>query len=368
MGQDTRQMQTGNDNELSLRDVLIKANGWIKHLLKKWLTILIFGVVGAALGLTASFLLKKKYIAELTFVLEDSKTNPLGSLMGLASDFGLDMGGGAGSGIFSGDNILQFLQSRLMVEKALLSVVTVDNKQQTLADLYIEVYEMKEGLKNIPSVNGSYYPVNLPRNKFTLQQDSILNIIQSKIVKDNLTIEKPDKKLSFVSVKCSTLNEMFSKLFTEQLVDLATDFYIDTKTKRNKENIDRLQVQADSIELMLNRKTYSAASVNDLNMNPARQVTRVSSELAQRDKMVLQTMYAEVVKNLELSKIAMAQEKPLIQIVDTPILPLAQKKIRKIVGIIGGGFLGGLIAVIGLLISFVYKDIMGETNYNQLPN
>lgn len=358
MGQDTRPIQGSNDNELSLKDVLIKMNNGIRYLLTKWLIILVFGVTGAALGLIASFLLKKKYVAELTFILEDSKTNPLGSLMGLASDFGLDMGGGTGSGIFSGDNILQFLQSRLMVEKALLSVVNVDNKQQTLADLYIQVYEMKEGLKDIPSVGGFYYPPNLSRNRFTLQQDSILKIIQGKIVKDNLIIEKPDKKLSFVSVKCASLSEMFSKLFTEQLVDLATDFYIDTKTKRNKENIDRLQVQADSIELMLNKKTYSAASVNDLNMNPARQVTRVSSELAQRDKMVLQTMYAEVVKNLELSKIAMAQEKPLIQIVDTPILPLEQKKLRKSLGIIGGGFLGGILAIIALLTSFLYKDIM----------
>ncbi|HEY9257669.1 hypothetical protein, partial [Chitinophaga sp.] len=345
MGQDTRQIQGSNDNELSLRDIIITFNKGIRHLLGKWVIILICGVSGAAVGLVASLLLKKKYIAELTFVLEDSKTNPLGSLMGLASDFGLD-GGGASSGIFSGDNILQFLQSRLMIEKALLSVVNVGNKQQTLADLYIQVYDMNKGMKDISSLNGFYYPVNLPRNKFTRQQDSILNILQAKIVTNNLTVEKPDKKLSFISVKCASLNEIFSKSFTEQLVDLATDFYIDTKTKRNKENIDRLQVQADSIELMLNRKTYSAASVNDLNMNPARQVTRVSSELAERDKMVLQTMYAEVVKNLEMSKIAMAQEKPLIQIVDTPILPLEQKKMRKSLCIAVGGFIGGLLALI----------------------
>ncbi len=52
----------------------------------------------------------------------------------------------------------------------------------------------------------------------------------------------------------------------------------------------------------------------------------IGSELAMRDKTVLQTMYGEVVKNLEISKIAMAQETPIIQIVDMPILPLEKTK------------------------------------------
>ena len=123
-------------------------------------------------------------------------------------------------------------------------------------------------------------------------------------------------------------------------------------------SVDRLQSQADSLENMLNKKTYSAAVAQDINANPARQVASVGVELVLRDKMVLQTMYAEVIKNLELSKLAMAQETPVIQIIDTPILPLDRKKFGKLKGLILGTFLGGFLTIIALIIRKVYREIM----------
>lgn len=345
-----------------MKDVILRLQAWWKYLLSKWLVIAIFVFIGGALGLSLSFFLKKKYTAEITFVLEDTKMNPLGSIMGLASDFGFDMGAGGGSGVFTGDNIQEFLKSRLMLERALLTPVNIRNKRLTLADLYLDIYELRDGIPglNERSKNGLFYPSNGDRTGFSLLQDSVLNVMQRKIVKQNLIVEKPDKKLSFISAKCTSTNELFSKLFIEQLVKVATNFYIDTKTKRNKENVDRLQEQADSLEIMLNRKTYAAASTQDLNMNPARQAAGVSVELALRDKVVLQTMYAEVVKNLEICKISMAQEAPLIQIVDSPILPLEQKKMRKIIAIAIGCFLGGFFSVAFLIIKRVYRSIMSN--------
>jgi hypothetical protein len=350
------------EDEVSFKDIILQLRTWWKYLLSKWLIIGLVVIIGAGLGLTYAFKKKVKYVALLTFVLEDSKSSPLGAYAGLASQFGFDLGGGASSGVFAGDNIMEFLKSRLMLEKALLSQLTTsDSNQTSLADWYIEFNGMRKGWQEDPVLKDIHFPANLDRANFTLQQDSILNIIQGEVLKKCLTIEKIDKKLSFVSVTCSSIDEIFSKKFTERLVRVATDFYIATKTMRNKVNVDRLQLQADSLEVQLNRKTYSAARTQDLNSNPARQVANVNSELALRDKMVLQTMYGEVVKNLELSKISMSQETPVIQIIDSPILPLNKNRLGKLKGIIIGGFLGGFLIVGILLARFLFKNVMEES-------
>jgi hypothetical protein len=343
-------LQNKQSDEISLKDVLVGLQGWYSYLLKKWLIIVIVGLAGAALGLTYALTKKTNYVAELTFVLEDGKTNPLSAYMGLASQFGIDLGGGGNTGVFQGDNIMEFLKSRLMVERTLLSPVNFEGKDISLADLYIRFNKLDEAWEKDPGLKGLHFPVGLDRSKFTLKQDSVLNIIQGSIVKKSLDIGKIDKKLSFISVKCTSENELFSKRFTERLVKEATEFYVNTKIGRSKVNVDKLQQSADSLEMLLNRKTYSLAAAQDINQNPARQVATVSTELQQRDKMVLQTMYAEVIKNLELSKMAMAQETPVVQVVDTPILPLKKERFGKLKGLIVGGVLAGFL-IVGILIA-----------------
>lgn len=345
-------------NELSLKDIVGKLSDWLKYLWRKKIIIILFSVVGAALGVAYSLMKKPAYTGELTFVLEDSKSNPLSSYAGIASQFGFDLSGGAGSGIFSGDNILEFLKSRLMIEKTLLLPITADGKTTTLADRYIEVYELKDKWKKKSHLAGIGFPLKTDRKQFTLQQDSILNVLYEKILKQHLDVGKLDKKLSFVYVQCKTTDEYFSKYFTEYLVKEAAEFYIRTKTLRSATNVNNLQHKADSIEALLNRKTYSAAAVQDMNMNPARNTAGVATELATRDKLVLQTIYTEVVKNLEVSKMAMIQEAPVIQIVDSPTFPLEKETPGLLKSIVIGGFLFGFLTVLFLIFKIIYKEIM----------
>src|SRR5690606_40670425 len=57
----------------------------------------------------------------------------------------------------------------------------------------------------------------------------------------------------------------------------------------------------------------------------SRQIATVDVELAMRDKQLLQGIYIEVMKNLEVSKLSLLKETPLIQIIDRPILPLRKE-------------------------------------------
>ena len=100
----------------------------------------------------------------------------------------------------------------------------------------------------------------------------------------------------------------------------------------------------DSISNLLNQQTYAATEDARLllNVNPADINAPVYSEISQRDKMVLTTIYAELMKNLEVSKAALIQETPTVQIVDKPSFPLERIETKWYEGILIGSILSFL--------------------------
>ncbi len=345
---------------MSLREFILHLQQWTKYLFKNWLIILAVGLLGASAGFAYAFMQQPQYRASLSFVLEDSKSNSLGNYSSIASQFGIDLSGGGGSGIFTGDNILEFLKSRLMVEKTLLTADSLSKNSGSYADLYMQISEIGERLRNKNTLQHISFPPG--STNMTVTQDSVLQLLYEDIVKNRLVVSKLDKKLSFITVLCSTPNERFSKIFVETLVQKVTLFYISTKLQRSMSNVERLQARADSLEMLLNKKTYSVAASQDINQNPIRRIATVGTEVASRDKLVLQTMYGEVMKNLEISRMSMAQETPIIQIIDSPKYPLYKKKFGKLKGIIVGGVLAGLLILIYLIARKIFLDAINDNN------
>jgi hypothetical protein len=54
----------------------------------------------------------------------------------------------------------------------------------------------------------------------------------------------------------------------------------------------------------------------------------------------------------------MAQETPIVQVIDSPILPLKEDRIGKLMGMLVGGSLAGLFIVAWITIKRLYKQIM----------
>ncbi len=112
-----------------------------------------------------------------------------------------------------------------------------------------------------------------------------------------------------------------------------------------------LKLRADSLAALLNNKTFVAATKQQalVDANPALRSAPIASEISVRDKAMIATIFAEVVKNLELSKTLLSQETPVIQLVDQSMLPLKREKVSKLKYLLTGGFLAGFFIVIYLL-------------------
>lgn len=355
-----------NPAEISLKGLIIATQKLIGYFLTKWTTILIAVLIGAGFGLAYAFFKSPVYKAELSFALEDEKSSGggLGAAMGLASQFGVDLGSGNAGGVFSGDNLLELMKSRRMVENTLLTAEDIKGKKQTLADLYISFNKLHDKWSNNPELKDISFLPGADPEKFSLQQDSVLGVFYNEIIKNNLSVDKVDKKLSIITVKVASKDELFSKYFVEVLTKTVSDFYIDTRTKKSVQNVNILQHQTDSVRRELNSALTGVASSADVNpnANPSLQILRVPSQRRQVDVQANQAILTQLVANLEMSKVSLRKETPLIQIIDKPILPLEKDRVGKIKGLVIGGILGGFIIAVALFLRRFFKSVMAGDN------
>jgi hypothetical protein len=292
--------------------------------------------------------------------LEDAKGGSgLGQLAGLASLAGINFGGGGGGGnLFEGDNIIELYKSREMIERALLTEVTIRGKKQMLIDRYINFNNLRKQWREDDYIDSITFRGD--PDQFSRKQDSIITDLVALFDKSVLDIDKLDKKLSIISVKVTSADEIFSKMFADKLVETVNNFYILTKTKKTYQSVKVLQKQADSLRIVLNSSISGVASAIDAapNANPAMQTLKVPSQKKQIDVQSNSAMFAEIVKDLEISKITLRQETPLIQVVDKPVYPLLVNRYKWLKGMLIGAFLFAFITIFWLICKKMLQSIL----------
>lgn len=351
------QQQTDND-EISLKELIQKIQEWIAYLKTQWKLIIGIAALGGILGFVYASFQKPTYLATTTFVLEEDKGGGMGGAMGLASSFGFDLGGGGG--LFNSSNIVELMKSRLVVEKTLLNPVQVKGKEISLVEYYLQINKTRESwAQNLALANISF-PANADRTKFSLEQDSILHLISADLSASNLTIANKDKKSSILSLTVKSQDEIFSKLFCEQLLEETSEFYIETKSKKARLNVDILQHQADSIRAELNGAITGVATATDnvYNLNPAYNVRKTPGTRRQVDVQANTAILTQLVAQLEMSKVSLRKETPLVQLIDRPILPLNKEKLGRLKSLVLGGFLAGFLTALYMVFWQLYKKMI----------
>jgi hypothetical protein len=351
-----------DNDEISLKELIIKIKGWIGFLLSKWKSIFFFGIIGGSIGLTIALFEKPTYKAALTFAMEDDKGGGgLSGAAGLASSFGIDIGGGGGGGAFAVSNLAELMKSRLLVEKVLLSPIKINGKTISVAEYYLQINNTRKSWEQKLALKSIQFLPNADRSTFTLQQDSILQQIHKSLIDPKkLSIMQKDKKVTILSIEVTSENELFSKIFCESIAKETSDFYIETKSKKSKINLKVLQRQTDSVRNALNGAITGVANETDFvyNLNPAFNIKTTPSKKKQIDVQANTTILSNLVVQLELAKITLRKETPLIQMIDRPILPLEKEKFGKLKSIILGGFLAGFLYILYLIFGRLYRKII----------
>jgi len=347
------------NDEISLKELIENVKKSFRFLLSKKKTIVLAACIGATLGLTYSLIKKPIYTATLTFALEGEGSGSSGGVLSLASQFGLSLGG-SGGGIFEGSNLNELFKSRNMVEQTLMKPVVYKKDTISFAEMYIQIKGWRESWVKRPKFAKIQFVPGTKRKYFTRVHDSILGEIYDDLSKNSLTVGQKDKKVDIITIEFSSANEQFSKRFCEALARQVGLFYISTKSKKARSNMEILARQTDSIRQELNNSISGLATANDntFNLNPAQNIRRVPSARKQVDVQANTAILTELVKQTELAKIGVRRETPLIQVLDRPILPLEKKRFGKIKGIIMGGFFGGFLGIFILFFRLKFNQMM----------
>ncbi len=356
-----RQEKFVSDNDISLKSVVVAAGNGIRLLIRNWLWVSMGAIVGGVIFLIFSICRPVEYKAQLFFIVdEDSNAMGLGAASGILSQLGLNIGGLTGSGgFFEGDNIIEFLKSRSMIDKTLLSDIEIDGKNVLLINQFAEIGGFREKWEKSKRLEGLVFKDTVG----IYLQDSLMARFYKIINQKHLKIAKKNKRTNIIEISFKSPDEVFSKSFVETLIQNASDFYIQTKTLRSKENLEVLTHQVDSVRRELNGAVQGVAAATDANPNPNRalQSLRVGAQLRTVDVQANTEILKELVKNQELARITLRNEKPIIQILDKPILPLENNKIGKALAIVIGGVLGGFLVCLFLTLRRIYQIIMDDS-------
>ncbi len=345
---------TASNDEFSLREMFIKIGSVTRYLISKWKTFLAVSFVFAIIAITIVWLSKPDYEAKTSFVLSTAKESS--GLMGLASQFGFDLGG-SNNDAFSGDNIITLFKTELMLRRALFK--PVPGSGELLINRYVKGRELdRVWAKKDRTKNAFPFPAN--QQALTPLQDSLIREVHEKLIEESLVVEKIDKKTSIYEVKTTTGDEVFSCFLTRFLVDETTKYYVETKTKIARQNLTMLQNEADSLRSLLGGTiTQTAQSLDNVfNLNPAFQRNRAPVQQGQARATVLGAAYGEVVKHLEVAKITLQKETPLLQLLDQPRLPLEKKKMGRLKGGVIGGIIGFIATLFYLIGIRMYRNVM----------
>jgi uncharacterized protein involved in exopolysaccharide biosynthesis len=336
------QQQPHASDEVTLKELIMKVRDWFTYLWGyKW-RILLAGLLGGALGFVyAKYFTKPTYTSVVSFTLEQKSGGGAGALGGLASSLGLgDIPTGSSSGMFGGENVLYLMKSNRIIHQSLKEVQS-DLKGDHLLNAYLKIHFDKP----LKEKKIKLFAKNLDSVEFTRQQDSLLLLITKNIRETQIVAERQDKKTTIINLEVKDNNEQWAYLFSKALVKNAIDLYLEIKVGKLMRTELELTQKKDSIRGLLDGSITTLAYETDLNSHTPLMRYKTNQAKKQIDVEVLKSMYANVIQNLEMTKFQRAQEEPIIEIIDEPIMPLSKKQLGKIKGIIFGVFLTFFICI-----------------------
>ena len=316
------------NNELGFKEIMLLIKYWFLFFYKKKNILLFFFLAGSVIGYIQVKNEKPKYTATISYVLEEASNSSSNNTFNLMSQIGISGSPNNGGGIFSSSILIELMKSRSVIQKILLRPILVEKKYITLAEYYIQTNNLREKWGKNLKYKNLKFEINSNPNFFTPQQIEVISSIYNDLVsKKHLLIGLKSKESVIPQISVTSENELFAKLFCENLLAGTSEFYIETKSKRAKKNLKKLEEQLDSVRHKYNNSLNSFATSSEIlfNLNTANKIKSTTSLNRQIDVQSLAALLPSLIVNIENAKASLTNVTPLFQIIETPILPLPKE-------------------------------------------
>jgi len=329
-------------------------------ILKNWWLILILIGIGTAVGYYVDSEKNRRvlYISEITFnVTGAGASQDLGGFGSL-----LGMGGGRGdAGLFSGENLFYVIKTRPVLERALLTPITLSNgKKELFINYYLDSTFIRQD--DWGDFLKEWLPVRIQHSKrdsMSRLERQVFDGALNKIRDREITIGQPNIKTAFYELTVSMENETVSKVFIELLLSTVERVYQETQTRKSREMMGIMRARVDSLGRVLNRTESQLAQTTAINVEAVAPTAKVAEGRLTRSTSFVTALYLEASRSLENLQMSIVKESPLFTIIEPVVLPLETKLFTR-ENTKFGAILGFIVAIIFVLAKQTYSEALKD--------
>ncbi len=349
--------------ETSLRDYVLKGRSYVREIFRYWYVPAIFALLVAGYQLYKYSQYVPVYPATITFMVDEDEGNSSSGLTGMLSQFGL---GGMRPVRYNLDKILELSKSRKVVQRSLFSKITIDGKQDYLANHLIKIYNLNPVPNEETNSKDTFSFTRDSVQVFTREENSALSAVYGFIIgsKENpetaLVVTDYSEDTNVMSLSATTINELLSFELSNKMFESLSDYYISKAIEKSLKTFKIVSMKRDSILGILRSSEYQLANFEDSNRGLLMRVDQVGRIRLQREVTALSAMYAEVLKNTEVADFSLRNKTPFIQVIDAPMVPIQPVEMSFVRKLLIGLIIGSIIGAVLIIGRRIYLDLMSD--------
>lgn len=349
------------DDEISLKELLLSLQSFWYELWRNWWLIILFCIPFIAFMVYKNLNTPVTYPTVLTFMLNDDEGGSLGNVAGILGSFGL---GGSGGGEYNLEKMMELLRSRKIVQSILLKKAKIAGKQDYYANHLIAIYKYHDLWAEDTTGLKDFYFTHDSIPAFSLAENRALKTLHTHVI-GHANSDRPallsyniSELTSIVTLALNTENEMLSIAMLEDLFDALSTYYIEKSTEKQQQTYDAVLFKTDSIYNELRSVEYALANFKDSNYGLLSKKDRLKELQLEGQVKILYTIYGESLKNKEVAEFSLYDRTPVIQAIDRPLSPIEASKDSLLKALIMACLIGGFLGSGFVIARKILRDAM----------
>lgn len=376
------EIQYIEEKELSLKDIVFLVKDYFREVIRyKYIPLLVM-IPFAIYFIWDAKTTPLMFSGNLTFMINEDEAEDIGGLSGLLGTLGIKAPGTGGSE-HNLEKVLQLFRSRRIVENTLFQKVKIEGKLDYIGNHILDIYGgINELTEDYESFNGlikkrGWVDFVRENDNFRLKSDSIQgfgkleNIVLNDLLYDRVTGNPElgispmigsaiDENSGIMNLSASTLSEELTIIFLEKLYDQLSDYYINKTVEKQLKVYGILQAKNDSILQVLALADYALADFEDSNRNLTTIKGEIKRTRLRRDAKIMEIMYGESIKQLEMAEFSLKRKTPYVQLIDWPKRPINPKGKSLLMGLIYSIILGMILGITYIIVRKIFRDALAE--------
>ena len=317
----------------------------IKKVWSNWKFIVKFSIFFVFVGVAVALMSPIVYTSSSTFILSSSNDKK-SSLGGVASLVGINLGE------IDGENQIPPTMYPKVGESVEFKRLLLDeyiDKNQTL--------KLKEFLIEYYGIDAGIFVLDDDKLFVSEGEHILFEILEKKII--SISVNERD---GFVSISANMPTSEYAANTCINARKILQTIVINTKIKRAKENLNFNQEQLNLKKIEFDEIQDKIAYFEDSNLNIINSKYRNELNKLKAEFQIINSVYTELSKQLEQSKLQVNRDTPVFSIVKEASMPVKKSSPKRTVIVLVSGFLGFVISAFWVISRDTIKKVIKEVN------